>query len=223
MAYTRAGGSYIVARDNFGPRVAQIAAAALLIDYVVTVAVQAAAGTVAVVSAIPVLGPYDLYITLGVVLIICYAEPARIARSGLAVRGRNLLLRHHDRPDDRGRCHPRNLLGATDIRSRAHSRSGAGPSGNGLGDGRDGAGVAARVRQRRLVADGGRGDLQHSRRLPKAAGPQRAPGAHRYGHHSRALVGGCRLPCVTSPTPPRMSPNIHRCCRRLPGRSLAAG
>ena len=44
MAYTRAGGSYIVARENFGPRVAQIAAAALLIDYVVTVAVQAAAG-----------------------------------------------------------------------------------------------------------------------------------------------------------------------------------
>ena len=50
MAYTRAGGSYVVARDNFGPRVAQIAAAALLIDYVVTVAVQSAAGTVAVVS-----------------------------------------------------------------------------------------------------------------------------------------------------------------------------
>ena len=48
IAYTRAGGSYVVARENFGPRVAQIAAAALLIDYVVTVAVQAAAGTVAV-------------------------------------------------------------------------------------------------------------------------------------------------------------------------------
>src|SRR5580698_6884049 len=40
--YTRAGGSYVVARDNFGPRVAQIAAVALLIDYVVTVAVQVA-------------------------------------------------------------------------------------------------------------------------------------------------------------------------------------
>src|ERR1700748_2730623 len=45
MTYTRAGGSYIVARENFGPRVAQVAAAALLIDYVVTVAVQAGAGT----------------------------------------------------------------------------------------------------------------------------------------------------------------------------------
>lgn len=34
MTYTKAGGSYVVARENFGPRVAQIAAAALLIDYV---------------------------------------------------------------------------------------------------------------------------------------------------------------------------------------------
>src|SRR5260370_10604074 len=49
--YTRAGGSYVVARDNFGPRVAQIAAIALPIDYVVTVAVQVAAGTAAVPSA----------------------------------------------------------------------------------------------------------------------------------------------------------------------------
>ncbi|MGH3120501.1 MAG: hypothetical protein ACRDND_05640, partial [Streptosporangiaceae bacterium] len=51
--YTRAGGSYVVARDNFGPKVAQIAAVALLIDYVVTVAVQVAAGTAAVASAVP--------------------------------------------------------------------------------------------------------------------------------------------------------------------------
>src|ERR1700757_4705359 len=56
MAYTKAGGSYIVARDNFGPKVAQVAAAALLIDYVVTVAVQSAAVTVAVASALPALG-----------------------------------------------------------------------------------------------------------------------------------------------------------------------
>ncbi|MFZ1179856.1 MAG: APC family permease, partial [Mycobacterium sp.] len=82
MAYTRAGGSYVVARDNFGPRVAQVAAAALLIDYVVTVAVQAAAGTVAVVSAIPVLGPYSLEITVGAVLIICYANLRGLREAG---------------------------------------------------------------------------------------------------------------------------------------------
>jgi amino acid transporter len=82
MAYTRAGGSYIVARENFGPRVAQIAAAALLIDYVVTVAVQAAAGTVAVVSALPALGPYSLTITVGVVILICYANLRGLREAG---------------------------------------------------------------------------------------------------------------------------------------------
>jgi amino acid transporter len=82
MAYTRAGGSYIVARENFGPRVAQIAAAALLIDYVVTVAIQCAAGTVAVASAIPVLGPYSLEISVGAVLIFCYANLRGLREAG---------------------------------------------------------------------------------------------------------------------------------------------
>ncbi|MDI5973904.1 APC family permease [Streptomyces sp. SL13] len=54
--YTRAGGSYVVARENFGPNVAQIAAVALLIDYIVTVAVQTAAGTDALISLAHLLG-----------------------------------------------------------------------------------------------------------------------------------------------------------------------
>ena len=40
----------MVARENFGPQVAQVAAVALLIDYIVTVAVQIAAGTDAIAS-----------------------------------------------------------------------------------------------------------------------------------------------------------------------------
>jgi amino acid transporter len=82
IVYTRAGGSYVVARDNFGPRIAQIAAAALLIDYVVTVAVQCAAGTVAVVSAIPALGPYSLEITIGVVLVMCLVNLRGLREAG---------------------------------------------------------------------------------------------------------------------------------------------
>jgi amino acid transporter len=81
-AYTRAGGSYMVARENFGPRVAQIAAAALLIDYVVTAAVQPAAGTVALCSAIPALHPYHLEITIGVLLLICIANLRGLRQSG---------------------------------------------------------------------------------------------------------------------------------------------
>ena len=82
MTYTRAGGAYMVARDNFGPRWAQIAAAALLIDYVVTAAVQPAAGTVAVVSAIPVLRPYHLELTIGVLILICIANLRGLRQSG---------------------------------------------------------------------------------------------------------------------------------------------
>src|ERR1043165_7103385 len=51
--YTRAGGSCVVVRENSGPRVAQVAAVALMVDYVVTVAVQNAAGSAAIVSAFP--------------------------------------------------------------------------------------------------------------------------------------------------------------------------
>ncbi|MFJ8249619.1 APC family permease [Streptomyces sp. NPDC094466] len=54
--YTRAGGSYVVARENFGPNVAQIAAVALLVDYVVTVAVQVSAGTNALISLAHLVG-----------------------------------------------------------------------------------------------------------------------------------------------------------------------
>ncbi|UQX10370.1 APC family permease [Candidatus Mycobacterium methanotrophicum] len=82
MTYARAGGSYMVARDNFGSRWAQIAAAALLIDYVVTAAVQPAAGTVAVVSAIPQLRPYHLELTIGVVILICVANLRGLRQSG---------------------------------------------------------------------------------------------------------------------------------------------
>jgi amino acid transporter len=82
--YTRAGGSYVVARENFGPRVAQIAAVALLVDYVVTVAVQVAAGTAAVASAIPALNNPDLItiISICIVLLMLYGNLRGIREAG---------------------------------------------------------------------------------------------------------------------------------------------
>jgi amino acid transporter len=82
--YTRAGGSYVVARDNFGPRVAQIAAVALLIDYVVTVAVQVAAGTAAVASAIPAINHATLItvISVAIVLLMLYGNLRGIREAG---------------------------------------------------------------------------------------------------------------------------------------------
>ncbi|MGH3229912.1 MAG: APC family permease, partial [Streptosporangiaceae bacterium] len=88
--YTRAGGSYVVARENFGPRIAQIAAVALLIDYVVTVAVQVAAAAAVIVSAFPSLsrlpspfGPNILdVLSVLFILIMCYGNLRGIREAG---------------------------------------------------------------------------------------------------------------------------------------------
>ncbi len=84
MVYTKAGGSYVVARENFGPVVAQVAAVALMLDYIVTVAVQAAAGTNAVTSAVPELLPWSQPITLGVVGVLCYGNLRGLREAGRA-------------------------------------------------------------------------------------------------------------------------------------------
>ncbi len=84
MVYIRPGGSYVVARENFGPRVAQVCAVALLIDYVVTVAVQVAAGTAAVASAFPAVGAYKLEICVGVVLLMCFGNLRGLKEAGRA-------------------------------------------------------------------------------------------------------------------------------------------
>ncbi|HEY7325714.1 MAG TPA: amino acid permease [Streptosporangiaceae bacterium] len=87
MVYTRAGGSYVVARENFGPRVAQIAALALLVDYVVTVAVQIAAGTAAIGSAWHWLGNSTTRLTVAsilVVLLILFGNLRGIREAGKA-------------------------------------------------------------------------------------------------------------------------------------------
>jgi amino acid transporter len=86
--YTRAGGSYVVARENFGPRVAQVAAVALMVDYVVTVAVQNSAGSAAILSTFPALGqPLGdtatlLLITVAATLIMCYVNLLGVRENG---------------------------------------------------------------------------------------------------------------------------------------------
>jgi amino acid transporter len=80
--YTKAGGAYVVARENFGPKVAQVAAVALLIDYTVTVAVQSAAGTAALSSAFPRLVPYTVPITIAVVVLLLYGNLRGIKEAG---------------------------------------------------------------------------------------------------------------------------------------------
>jgi amino acid transporter len=84
MIYTKAGGSYVVSRENFGPKVAQIASVALLIDYIVTVAVQAAAGVAAIASTVTAIGPYSREITIVIILGLAYGNLRGVREAGRA-------------------------------------------------------------------------------------------------------------------------------------------
>ncbi|HEV2426941.1 MAG TPA: amino acid permease [Acidimicrobiales bacterium] len=80
--YTTAGGSYVVARDNFGPKIAQIAAVALLIDYIVTVAVQVSAGTANLTTAFPSLHAWTVQLSILVVLVLIYGNLRGLREAG---------------------------------------------------------------------------------------------------------------------------------------------
>jgi len=81
-AYPQGGGAYIVTKDNLGLYPALVAAAALLIDYVLTVAVSVAAGVAAVTSAFPFLFRYRVLLSVAAVVLIAIANLRGIRESG---------------------------------------------------------------------------------------------------------------------------------------------
>jgi amino acid transporter len=83
-AYPHGGGSYTVARENLGVACGLLAAAALMIDYVLVVAVGIAAGVGALVSAIPELLPYTLRVCLAVLAGITLINLRGVRESGAA-------------------------------------------------------------------------------------------------------------------------------------------
>src|SRR5580698_2787002 len=81
-SYPKAGGSYVVSRDNFGPNVAQIAGAALLISYTITVAVSVAAGADAIGSAAPALKNAAVPLSIGFVVLLAFGNLRGIREAG---------------------------------------------------------------------------------------------------------------------------------------------
>ncbi|MGO9940246.1 MAG: APC family permease [Terracidiphilus sp.] len=69
-AYPRGGGSYTVASENLGQGAGLLAAAALMIDYILTAAVGISAGVGALISAVPSLQPHTLQLCLGVLFVL---------------------------------------------------------------------------------------------------------------------------------------------------------
>ncbi len=81
-AYRGGGGAYIVARDNLGELPAQIAGAALLTDYILTVAVSISSGVAQLTSGFPVLYPYRVPIAVGIVAFMMVVNLRGVKESG---------------------------------------------------------------------------------------------------------------------------------------------
>jgi amino acid transporter len=82
-AYASSGGSYVFARENLGTLPALVAGAALLTDYVLTVAVSVAAGVFALTSAVPGLASHQLALALACVAILTVGNLRGVRESGL--------------------------------------------------------------------------------------------------------------------------------------------
>src|SRR5512134_1808328 len=83
-AYPGGGGAYIVARDNLGELPAQTAGAALLTDYILTVAVSVSSGIAQIVSAYPNLFQYRVHLAVGAVFLIMLVNLRGVKESGTA-------------------------------------------------------------------------------------------------------------------------------------------
>jgi len=81
-AFPKAGGAYIVARETFGVGLAQVAAAALFIDYILTVAVSISAGVDALASAVPALAHYTAALAVIFVIGVAYGNLRGIREAG---------------------------------------------------------------------------------------------------------------------------------------------
>lgn len=81
-AYPKGGGAYIVARENLGIYPGLIAAASLMIDYILTVTVSVSAGIAALISAIPALQPLAVELCLGLIFLLMVANLRGLRSSG---------------------------------------------------------------------------------------------------------------------------------------------
>jgi len=83
-AYPSGGGAFIVSQDNFGEKAALTAAAALLVDYVMTVAVSVVAGVLAITSKFPALQAHAVALSVGFVLLLAVVNLRGLKESGTA-------------------------------------------------------------------------------------------------------------------------------------------
>ena len=87
FAYPEGGGAYPVSRDNLGTVPSLVAAASLLIDYILTVAVSVAAGVAAMITAYPVLQPHLVPLCVVAILLVTILNLRGVKEAGWAFAG----------------------------------------------------------------------------------------------------------------------------------------
>ena len=215
-AYPNGGGSYIVARENLGQRAGLVAAAALLVDYVLTVSVSVAAGVAAITSAFPGLST-DLRVPIATacILAVMLVNLRGIRESGTVFADPDLRLpgvdagahRHRHRPDRvrRPAAGQRRHSGrrpggdarapAADARlrrrlQRHHRGRGRVERGAGVPDARV---RATRGRRSRSWARSSASCSSAARTSPASSGPSRAARDGHLADRARGLRDGRRL------------------------------
>ena len=81
--YTRSGSAYVVSRENFGRVASQIAAVELMFGYIITVAIQTAAGVAAIISTFPEIQDRKVELTLLIITILTYVNLRGVKEAGI--------------------------------------------------------------------------------------------------------------------------------------------
>ena len=213
MVYQSSGGAYIVSKENLGRIPSLVAAAALLIDYVLTVAVSVAAGVLALTSAVSVLRGHELLLSLACVVLISFANLRGVKEAGVLfalptyafVTSIFILARHRFRTM---------RLGNLPTRGRSSTDDRGCRSGHDL---RPAAGLCIRVD--RLDRRGG--DRQRRQCLPPPSRPECGQDARNPGHDRdcdvRRRLVACRADaCPADPDWHPFRP-VRACARCFPG------
>ena len=192
-AYPDGGGAFIVANDNLGLYPAMVAAASLLTDYVLTVAVSISAGMAAITSAVPALVPYRVQLALGFLLLLTMANLRGVREASTLFAAPTyvfILIVLVTLAMGFGRC----LGGACPQAVSAGAETAAA--------GRRGVGVpaAARLRLRGQCPHRDRGHRQRGAGLPPAQGAQRGHDAAADGGPGHHHVPGDQHPGPASST-----------------------
>ena len=215
-AYETSGGAYVVAKDNLGTLPSLVAAAALLTDYVLTVAVSVAAGILALTSAVPSLRGHEVALSLACIAFITFANLRGVREAGMLFALPTYAFVDVDLPPAGDRRSARCAVGSCPEATVSH------PAATGVGSGHA-VRPPARVRVGVDRADRRRGDRERRQRVPAAARAERRDDARRPRRRSRSRCSSASRGSPSRRTPGRRTTGSPSVLSRDRPRRLPAG